>query len=162
LSGTAQQPERRPAITLAREKADPFSTRSAAGLRAPIVGLMTIPFSNSGPTASATRDWQRIIHASVRERAWQMILLCDHIGYTHTEPWPVRRSRPRNERNASASVPAGSFGSYCGARLQSRLPERNLRRLLGLIACLVAARYLQTTVTDTGSRPQPARHAQPA
>jgi uncharacterized membrane protein YfcA len=40
----------------------------------------------------------------------------------------------------------GSAGSYCGARLQRRLPERNLRRLLGAIACLVAARYIQTAV----------------
>jgi uncharacterized protein len=40
---------------------------------------------------------------------------------------------------------AGGFaGSYCGARLQHRLPERSLRRLLGIVACLVAARYLQT------------------
>ena len=62
-----------------------------------------------------------------------------------------------------ACLGAGGFaGSYCGARLQSRLPERNLRRLLGLIACLVAARYLQTAVTGTSARPQPARHAQPA
>ncbi|HEY5428924.1 MAG TPA: sulfite exporter TauE/SafE family protein, partial [Solirubrobacteraceae bacterium] len=39
-----------------------------------------------------------------------------------------------------AFLGAGGFaGSYCGARLQRRLPERSLRRLLGLIACLVAA-----------------------
>jgi uncharacterized protein len=38
----------------------------------------------------------------------------------------------------------GFAGSYCGARLQRHLPERSLRRLLGLVACLVAARYLQT------------------
>src|SRR3984885_11811803 len=58
---------------------------------------------------------------------------------------------------------AGGFGGSAGAaRLQSRLPERSLRRLLGLIACLVAARYLQTAATGTSSRPQPARHAQPA
>jgi uncharacterized membrane protein YfcA len=36
------------------------------------------------------------------------------------------------------------LGSYLGARLQSRLPERTLRRLLGVIACVVAARYIQT------------------
>jgi uncharacterized membrane protein YfcA len=43
-----------------------------------------------------------------------------------------------------AFLGAGGFaGSYCGARLQSRLPERNLRKLLGVIACLVAARYIQ-------------------
>lgn len=38
----------------------------------------------------------------------------------------------------------GFLGSYLGARLQSRLPERALRRLLGLIACVVAVRYIQT------------------
>jgi uncharacterized membrane protein YfcA len=56
----------------------------------------------------------------------------------------------------------GFAGSYCGARLQSRLPERNLRRLLGVIACLVAARYIQTAAESTGSHRQPTRHAQPA
>jgi len=51
-----------------------------------------------------------------------------------------------------ACLGAGGFaGSYCGARLQRRLPERNLRRLLGLIACLVAVRYLQTAAASTGS-----------
>ena len=51
---------------------------------------------------------------------------------------------------------AGGFaGSYCGARLQRYLPERNLRRLLGAIACLVAARYLQTAV----QAPAPAHRA---
>jgi uncharacterized protein len=37
----------------------------------------------------------------------------------------------------------GFAGSYLGARLQSRLPERSLRKLLGAIACLVALRYIQ-------------------
>jgi len=62
-----------------------------------------------------------------------------------------------------AFLGAGGFaGSYCGARLQSRLPERNLRKLLGLIACLVAARYIQTvcwTVAIRGSRSAPAGSA---
>jgi uncharacterized membrane protein YfcA len=43
----------------------------------------------------------------------------------------------------------GFLGSYAGARLQSRLPETSLRRLLGLIACLVAARYAQTAIQDS-------------
>jgi uncharacterized protein len=48
-----------------------------------------------------------------------------------------------------AFMGAGGFaGSYCGARLQSRLPERSLRRLLGCVACLVAARYFQTAASD--------------
>jgi uncharacterized protein len=52
----------------------------------------------------------------------------------------------------------GLAGSYCGARLQSRIPERSLRRLLGVIACLVAARYFQTA----SDRPTPAVRAQVA
>jgi uncharacterized membrane protein YfcA len=40
----------------------------------------------------------------------------------------------------------GFAGSYLGARLQRHLPEQSLRRLLGLIACLVAARYIQTSI----------------
>jgi uncharacterized membrane protein YfcA len=51
------------------------------------------------------------------------------------------------------SMGLGGFaGSYAGARLQSRLPEASLRRLLGLIACLVAARYTQTAVQHSMSR----------
>jgi uncharacterized membrane protein YfcA len=42
-------------------------------------------------------------------------------------------------------IGAGGFlGSYVGARLQRRIPEEALRRLLGLIACLIAVRYIQT------------------
>jgi uncharacterized membrane protein YfcA len=54
-----------------------------------------------------------------------------------------------------AFLGAGGFvGSYLGARLQRHLPERALRRLLGLIACLVAARYIQTaTQQSPPSRP---------
>jgi hypothetical protein len=55
----------------------------------------------------------------------------------------------------------GFAGAYCGARLQSRLPERSLRRLLGCVACLVAARYLQTAITERPAR-QPAAHHAPA
>ena len=49
----------------------------------------------------------------------------------------------------------GFLGSYCGARLQSHLPERTLRRLLGTLACLVAVRYIQTAVTPTQSTATP-------
>jgi uncharacterized membrane protein YfcA len=49
-----------------------------------------------------------------------------------------------------AFLGAGGFaGSYLGARLQRHLPERTLRRLLGLIACLVALRYVQTSIQST-------------
>ena len=62
-----------------------------------------------------------------------------------------------------AFLGAGGFaGSYCGARLQARLPERNLRKLLGAIACLVAARYLQTATMSPSHHPPPARHTHPA
>ena len=55
-------------------------------------------------------------------------------------------------------VGAGGFlGSYAGARLQSRLPERSLRQLLGLIACLIAARYTETAVEH--ARAPAAAHA---
>ena len=51
---------------------------------------------------------------------------------------------------------AGGFaGSYMGARLQRRLPEASIRRLLGLIACVVAIRYLQEA-THPVHRSQPA------
>ena len=56
-------------------------------------------------------------------------------------------------------VGAGGFiGSYLGARLQSRLPERSLRRLLGLIACVIAARYGEQAIHPGTARP--AVHAQ--
>jgi uncharacterized membrane protein YfcA len=57
-----------------------------------------------------------------------------------------------------AFLGAGGFlGSYCGARLQRRLPETSLRRLLGLIASLVAVRYFQVAATDPA--PSPPHHA---
>src|SRR5450755_1332565 len=60
-----------------------------------------------------------------------------------------------------AFLGAGGFlGSYLGARLQRRLPERALRRLLGLIACLVAVRYIQTAVQPT-TRSHPAQATAP-
>ncbi len=53
-----------------------------------------------------------------------------------------------------AFLGAGGFlGSYLGARLQSRLPERAIRRLLGAIACVVAARYIQTAAATPQSTP---------
>jgi uncharacterized membrane protein YfcA len=58
-----------------------------------------------------------------------------------------------------AFLGAGGFaGSYLGARLQRHLPERTLRRLLGVIACVVAARYIQTSIQPTTS-PRPAHPA---
>jgi uncharacterized membrane protein YfcA len=48
-----------------------------------------------------------------------------------------------------AWIGVGGFaGSYLGARLQRRLPEAAIRRLLGLLACVIAARYLQQAVAD--------------
>jgi Sulfite exporter TauE/SafE len=56
-------------------------------------------------------------------------------------------------------VGAGGFiGSYLGARLQSRLPERSLRKLLGLIACVIAARYTEQAIHPRTA--QAAVHAQ--
>ncbi len=52
------------------------------------------------------------------------------------------------------SIGLGGFaGSYLGARLQSRVPEASLRRLLGLIACLTALRYVQSAIERPGVRP---------
>jgi hypothetical protein len=62
---------------------------------------------------------------------------------------PVGGSGPRRQGLVSAA------GSYLGARLQRHLPERSLRRLLGVIACLVAARYMQTSIQQP-SRSRPA------
>jgi uncharacterized protein len=46
-------------------------------------------------------------------------------------------------------IGAGGFaGSYLGARLQRRLPEPAIRRLLGLIAVLIAVRYIQQPAGD--------------
>lgn len=58
-----------------------------------------------------------------------------------------------------AFLGAGGFaGSYCGARLQSRLPERSLRGLLGCVACLVAARYVQLAASDKPASKAHAHH----
>jgi len=46
----------------------------------------------------------------------------------------------------------GFAGSYAGARLQSRLPEKSLRQLLGVIACLIAGRYTPTALESRSSR----------
>ncbi|HTU31182.1 MAG TPA: sulfite exporter TauE/SafE family protein [Solirubrobacteraceae bacterium] len=57
-----------------------------------------------------------------------------------------------------AWIGAGGFaGSYLGARLQRRLPETSIRRLLGLIACLIAARYTQQALSQP---PRPAHSTQ--
>jgi uncharacterized membrane protein YfcA len=59
-----------------------------------------------------------------------------------------------------AFLGAGGFlGSYCGARLQRRLPEASLRRLLGLIASLVALRYFQTATSTQTSAQGAGAHA---
>lgn len=53
----------------------------------------------------------------------------------------------------AAFLGAGGFvGSYLGARVQRHLPEATIRRLLGLVACLVALRYVQTTVDHATPR----------
>lgn len=59
-----------------------------------------------------------------------------------------------------AFLGAGGFaGSYCGARLQSRLPEGGLRLLLGCVACLVAARYFEMAATGTARPPKALPHS---
>jgi hypothetical protein len=57
-------------------------------------------------------------------------------------------------RNGTDILGTGGFaGSYLGARLQSRRPERTLGRLLGLIVCLVATRYIQTSIQPSPKHP---------
>ena len=46
-----------------------------------------------------------------------------------------------------AAGAGGLVGAYVGASLQSRIPERRLRRLLGWIALVIAARYLYLGAT---------------
>jgi uncharacterized protein len=46
-----------------------------------------------------------------------------------------------------AAGAGGVIGAYIGASLQSRIPEPLLRRLLGSIALLIAARYLYLGAT---------------
>lgn len=59
-----------------------------------------------------------------------------------------------------AWIGAGGFaGSYLGARLQRRLPETSIRRLLGVIACLIAARYIQEALQPQTPRPAPHNRA---
>ena len=58
-----------------------------------------------------------------------------------------------------AFIGAGGFaGSYLGARLQRRLPEASIRRLLGVVACLIAARYTQQALQPQ-TRPPGVSHA---
>jgi uncharacterized membrane protein YfcA len=53
-------------------------------------------------------------------------------------------------------IGAGGFaGSFVGARIQSRVPEASLRKLLGLVACVVAARYTQVAL----QHPRAAAHS---
>jgi uncharacterized membrane protein YfcA len=53
-----------------------------------------------------------------------------------------------------AFLGAGGFaGSYLGARLQRHLPEASIRRLLGVIACVIAARYAQQGAQQPSPRP---------
>jgi hypothetical protein len=71
---------------------------------------------------------------------------------------------PFCKQEVTGSIPVGSIPSTVSllatdsvesagrGSLQSRLPEASLRRLLGLIACLVAARYTQTAIQQSTSR----------
>jgi uncharacterized protein len=55
-------------------------------------------------------------------------------------------------------IGAGGFvGSYLGARRQQWLPETSIRRLLGLVACLVAVGYVQVAARQTSERQAHAR-----
>jgi uncharacterized protein len=52
------------------------------------------------------------------------------------------------------SIGVGGFaGSYLGAELQRQLPELAIRRLLGVVACVIAARYIDQGVRAPAERP---------
>lgn len=56
----------------------------------------------------------------------------------------------------AAFLGAGGFaGAYLGARWQRHVPELALRRLLGVLACAVAARYVATVVQPSASERPP-------
>jgi hypothetical protein len=65
----------------------------------------------------------------------------------------AEQSRP-NGCSARLSVPAASPRATAARSLQRRLPERGLRRLLGCVACLAAARYFEMAATE---RPNPSQ-----
>jgi hypothetical protein len=70
--------------------------------------------------------------ASARERRAEQ--RCEH----------DQRKAP--QRPDAANVTNCVAGSCVGTRIQSHVPEASLRKLLGLVACLVAARYTQLAV----------------
>jgi uncharacterized membrane protein YfcA len=62
-----------------------------------------------------------------------------------------------------AFLGAGGFvGSYAGARLQRRLPELAIRRLLGVVACAIAVRYVVEAATTSAPVRTEAAAAAPA
>jgi uncharacterized membrane protein YfcA len=63
----------------------------------------------------------------------------------------------------AAFLGAGGFaGGYLGARWQRHVPELALRRLLGVLACAVAARYVATVVQPSAPERQHATRSHPA
>jgi uncharacterized membrane protein YfcA len=63
----------------------------------------------------------------------------------------------------AAFLGAGGFaGAYLGARWQRHVPELALRRLLGVLACAVAARYVATVAQPSAPERPHATLAQPA
>jgi hypothetical protein len=49
---------------------------------------------------------------------------------------------PRDWRTGIALGAGGLAGGYTGARIQGRLPDRAIRRILGVIVIAIGARYL--------------------
>lgn len=66
---------------------------------------------------------------------------------------PGRKSAARLYNDIEDELALGEPDDHL--ELQSRLPERTLRRLLGTIACVVAACYIQTAATPTRSTSTP-------
>jgi uncharacterized membrane protein YfcA len=60
---------------------------------------------------------------------------------------------PDPDRRAAGSDPhialgvGGILGGYTGARMQSRLPDALIRRVVGILAAAIAVRYLWSGLT---------------
>lgn len=72
------------------------------------------------------------------------------LGVTHSEPTPTAvtsrhlptaRTAPAWPTGIALGV-GGLAGAYTGARIQPRLPDALIRRLLGILVIAIGARYL--------------------
>ena len=108
-------------------------------------------FAGIAPSSVPHLHRRAVARRRGRDRHDQNALPRRHTRGSRRRHSPSQRTAPEA---LGAFLGAGGFlGSYLGARLQSHLPERALRRLLGSIACVVAARYIRTATVPTHSTP---------